>query len=94
VFGGLGCITLHSLRQGIAIAKERTGKVFIIGGAQLYQQTLEQATALILTRLELEVAGDAYFPKFSCPPFELLDTEKITGPVPYRIETYLRKVKG
>ena len=37
--------------------------IFIIGGAQIYQQALAIADQLIITEVEIEVAGDAYFPQ-------------------------------
>jgi dihydrofolate reductase len=82
---------VHSLEEGIAAAGEAE-KLFVIGGAQLYRLALERADTLILTLLERKVAGDAFFPEFSCPPFELVRTEEIDGPVPYRIETCQRSV--
>ena len=40
------------------------GKVFVIGGAEIYRQLLDRADAMILTEVGAEVAGDAYFPAF------------------------------
>ncbi|WP_034334095.1 dihydrofolate reductase [Conchiformibius kuhniae] len=37
----------------------------IIGGAQIYAQALPLATDLRLTEVRLNVAGDAFFPRFS-----------------------------
>ncbi|WP_220803897.1 dihydrofolate reductase [Pseudomonas sp. NCCP-436] len=39
-------------------------ELMLIGGAQLYEQSLEQASRLYLTRVELEPEGDAWFPLF------------------------------
>ncbi|MEX0646710.1 MAG: dihydrofolate reductase [Balneolaceae bacterium] len=39
-------------------------KVFIIGGAKVYQQTLEMADELIITEIKKEHEGDAYFPEY------------------------------
>ncbi|XOF34100.1 MAG: dihydrofolate reductase [Candidatus Electrothrix sp. YB6] len=88
-FSAAGADVAHSLEQGITAAGE--GKIFIIGGAQLYRQALDRADTLILTRLEQEIAGDAFFPEFTCPPFALLQIEEVSGPVSYRIETYTRR---
>ena len=46
---------------------------------------------LILTELEQEVAGDAFFPAFSCPPFALVRTEEVEEPIRYSIRTYQRR---
>jgi dihydrofolate reductase len=39
-------------------------EIFIVGGAELYRQTLDRATRLYVTLVEAAVDGDAYFPKF------------------------------
>jgi dihydrofolate reductase len=80
---------VHSLKQGLAACKGEK-KVFLIGGEQLYRLGLSHADTLILTVLDREVEGDAFFPDFSCPPFKLVRTEKINHPVPYSIQTYQR----
>jgi len=89
-FQAPGAEVVHSLEQGLVLTAHEK-KVFIIGGAQLYQLALAQADTLILTELEQEVAGDAFFPQFSCPPFCLVETEEVAGSVPYRICTYRRE---
>ena len=91
-FKAPGGEVVHSLEQGIAACRGGK-KIFIIGGEQLYRSGLDQADTLILTLLDREVDGDAFFPEFSCPPFELVQTEKINYPVPYSIQTYQRRDK-
>ena len=88
-FQAPGAEVVHSLEEAFVLTKGDE-KVFIIGGAQLYQLSLERADTLILTELEQEVAGDAFFPPFTCPPFELVRTEEVTGLTPYSIRTYRR----
>lgn len=39
------------------------GELMVIGGADLYRQTLPLATRLELTQVHAEVEGDAFFPK-------------------------------
>lgn len=39
--------------------------VFVIGGAQIYHQSLPFADILYLTHIEQEIEGDAYFPAFN-----------------------------
>lgn len=46
-----------ALEQGAA-------EVMLIGGGQLYAQALEQAQTLYLTRIDLCVQGDAFFPEY------------------------------
>ncbi|WLE97048.1 MAG: dihydrofolate reductase [Candidatus Electrothrix communis] len=89
-FQAPGAEVVHSLEQGFALTEDEE-KVFVIGGAQLYQLTLDRADALILTELEQEVEGDAFFPVFSCPPFILVRAEEVEEPIRYTIRTYQRR---
>ena len=89
-FQAIGAEVVHSLDQGFALT-EGEKKVFVVGGAQLYQLALDRADTLILTELEQEVAGDAFFPAFSCPPFALVRTEEVKEPMRYHIRTYQRR---
>lgn len=38
-------------------------EVFIIGGAQLYRQLLDQTDRIYLTEIDAEIDGDAFFPE-------------------------------
>ena len=89
-FRAIGAEVVHSLDQGFALT-EGEKKAFVIGGAQLYQLALDRADTLILTELEQEVEGDAFFPAFSCPPFTLVRTEEVEGPIRYSIRTYQQR---
>ena len=37
-------------------------KLFVIGGAEIYEQFLPLADTMILTEMPIEVDGDTYFP--------------------------------
>ena len=50
-----------SLDEAIAAAGDAP-EVMIIGGANLYQQALEIANTLYMTRIDTEIDGDASFP--------------------------------
>lgn len=45
--------------------EQRVDEVMLIGGGQLYAQALPQADRIYLTRIDLKVEGDAFFPEFS-----------------------------
>jgi dihydrofolate reductase len=40
------------------------GRVFVIGGAELYRQLFDRANVLMITEVQADVAGDTYFPRF------------------------------
>ena len=58
-------------------------EVMIIGGAEIYAQTLGRADRLYLTEVHLEVEGDAFFPEFD----EAQWTEQSRHDVPPEGET-------
>jgi len=39
-------------------------KVFIIGGGEIYRQTIDRADELIITEIKKEFKGDAFFPEY------------------------------
>lgn len=56
-----GALVAHSLEAAIALC-ENDSEVFLIGGAELYQDGLKLAHKLYITEIELDVVGDAFFP--------------------------------
>ena len=58
-------LVFHSLAKSIshAIFKGETD-LFVIGGAEIYQQTLSIATHLYLTLVDTIVQGDVFFPDY------------------------------
>lgn len=57
-----GALVAHSLEAAIKMCKD-DNEPFVIGGAELYKDGLQLANKLYVTEVELEVAGDAYFPE-------------------------------
>lgn len=58
-----GCVVVHTLEDAFRAAGDRP-EVFVIGGADLYAQTLDRAQRLHLTEVHAAVAGDTRFPEF------------------------------
>ena len=46
-----------------ALQKHKDEDIYIIGGAQIYEQTLEKADRLLITEVHKEVDGDTFFPE-------------------------------
>ncbi len=62
-FRAPGCVVAGSLEAALAAAGDDP-EIFIIGGAELYAQTLALADRLYLTLIDAEFEGDARFPEF------------------------------
>jgi dihydrofolate reductase len=76
------------LRSFDAVEEPSDGRLlYLIGGAQLYAALLPRCSELLLTRVDLQVEGDTFFPDFEnhFDDGEVLDS----GPG-YEIHRYLR----
>lgn len=61
-----GCIVVYSALEAIEKAKEfEQEEIFIIGGAEIYKEMLPLADRLYVTKVDMYVDGDAYFPEYS-----------------------------
>ncbi len=71
--------------------KQKLDEIFIIGGAQIYTQTINQADQLYITKIHKSVNGDAFFPAFKydkwqeisridnlehCPPYSFITLKR------------------
>ncbi len=54
-------VVFHSLEEALKNLKDED--VFIIGGGEVFRQTITLADALEITRVDREIAGDVFFPK-------------------------------
>lgn len=86
-----GCTVTHSIDDALTFCKEQE-KVFILGGAEIFRQTLPIADTIILTVLKREVSGDTYFPSFSKDLFIETEEKSFNQTEPYTIHTYRRKI--
>lgn len=61
-FKAEGCQIVHSLDEALQFVNHAS-EVFIIGGANLYAQTLALAHKLHVTHIDATIEGDVYFPE-------------------------------
>lgn len=85
-----GCEVVHDLPAALQACPADESEVFIIGGGQLYRETMATVDRIYLTVLPREVAGDTYFPEFSESDFEITKSEFIDGVEPYHFYIYER----
>lgn len=87
-----GAVIAHSLQDAIAQCQQDE-EVFIIGGAELYKEGLLLADKLYITQIELEVAGDAYFPVFDADAWQKVAYEPhiSASGLAFSYATYVRK---
>ena len=61
-----GCEVAHSVEEAVEVAKKVEDiEIFIIGGGQIYKQSITFADKLYLTIVEGEPEADTYFPDYA-----------------------------
>ena len=58
-----------------ALKSVRTQKAFVIGGAELYRQTMDRIDGIYLSRIHQEYEGDTYYPEI---PNHFVEKERKT----------------
>ncbi len=81
-----GVTIIHSLNELEGIESEK--EIWILGGAEIYRQTLPHCSDLYLSVIKREVEGDTFFPPFE-DTFEL--KEIIREELDFRIEHYVNE---
>jgi len=72
-----GAELADSLEKGIALAASAE-KLFIIGGAQIYEQSMPLAERLEITEVAQSPEGDAWFPEIAAATWQ--ETARSPGP--------------
>lgn len=89
-----GAIVVHSIEEALELAKQ-DDQPFIIGGGEIYKQSLEYVDKIELTRVHTYVAADTFFPQIDESEWELIN--EVHHPKDNKHEfaftylTYLRK---
>lgn len=69
-----GCVTCTSLESAFSMCKNEK-EVFVVGGAEIYKQSIDKADKLYLTLVDTKIEGDAYFPKINASDWKLTSEE-------------------
>ncbi|MDH5393142.1 MAG: type 3 dihydrofolate reductase [Gammaproteobacteria bacterium] len=73
-FSAEGCEVVFSLEMAIE-AVQGVDEAMVIGGANIYQQFLDRADRLYMTRVLGEFEGDAWFPEVDFSQWHLVEKE-------------------
>ena len=83
-----------SIEDAINLTKTDT-QPFIIGGGEIYSQTINIVDKIELTRVHKEFDGDAYFPEIPLDIFELINEENhnsdLENEFDYSYLTYIKR---
>jgi len=70
-----GAERASSIEEALRLAGADEPVVYVIGGAEIYRAALPYADELVLTEVELDVTGDAFFPEWPRDGFLEIDRE-------------------
>lgn len=68
------CIVVNSLKHALEVCPENED-VFIIGGGEIYKQSMEIADLIELTRVHITIDADTFFPEIDSADWKLLSEE-------------------
>ncbi len=87
-----GALIANSLESAISLCKD-DDEIFLIGGAELYQDGLRLSGKLYITELDLQVDGDAHFPQYPTDEWQQVSRETHTSEqgLTFSYVTYQRK---
>ena len=89
-----GCERAGSLDEAIALCADAP-ELFVVGGAQVYAEAMPLADRLLVTDIELDVDGDAFFPAIDPGAWRLTQATPAVGRsgLRYTIRTWERHRK-
>ena len=91
-----GCIMAKSLPEAISICNTEE-EIFVIGGAQIYQEAINCSSKLYLTRVHHSYQGDTFFPEIDMKKWEKIwEQPYMTDEdfsYPFSFENYIRKME-
>jgi len=72
--------------------KYKNQKLYVIGGETLYNQTINDASELIISHVDIECAGDAFFPIINDKIWQIKDSINIDDKIPFTLTKYIRQL--
>jgi len=89
-----GASVCHNLEEAIALAEDDS-QPFIIGGGQIYEQAMEIAHKIELTRIHKDYEADTFFPFIDLSKWKIISEESFEGfkdePSHFSYLTYIKK---
>lgn len=89
-------LVMHSIEEALSYAHDAgEEEVFIIGGGEIYKQSLSLLDKIYLTEVITELSGDTYFPEIDMNEWNLVSSEyseaDAKNEFPMRFDVLLRK---
>jgi dihydrofolate reductase len=88
-------MVVKSLEAALSLAKtlckEWGEEIFIIGGGEIYRQSMDMADRIFITIIHKEFEGDAYYPEIPADKFQLLEQKDFSESLPFSFQTWEKK---
>ena len=90
-----GAIVVSDIASAIEVCKAKMAEygdeIFIIGGGEIYKQSMDIVDIIYLTRIHKEFEGDAKYPNVDSEHFMEIERRERTEPVPFTFLTYKKR---
>ncbi|MFC5648462.1 dihydrofolate reductase [Paenibacillus solisilvae] len=91
-----GCEIVHTVEEALNLYEAAAvEELVVMGGAEIYSLFLPYADKLLLTEVDANIDGDAYFPAFDSEEWSLVNSESFSkdekNSYDFKIQTYERK---
>jgi dihydrofolate reductase len=88
---------VNNIEDAIAKAKESDAKeIFIIGGGEIFKQTIDIVSRIYLTRVHATVEGDTYYPEIKKDKWKLVSEQSFPADdknnYPYTFEVWEKNI--
>lgn len=70
-----GCLVVGSLEEAISRIPAAEKEVFIVGGAEIYKQSIGLAQRIYFTKVHHQFEGDTFFPELNMGTWRLINSE-------------------
>lgn len=72
-FSAPGCFVFKTIDEALEYCQDQNQQeIFIIGGGEIYKQTLEITQRIYLTIIDIEIDGDVFYPKLNFDDWQVL----------------------
>ncbi len=83
-----GVVVATSVESALRLAGEIDEQVYVVGGGQIYAESLSGADELLITQVDAEPEGDTHFPPVDWEEWAEVSCEKHEG---WTLATYTRR---
>lgn len=88
------CLTFVSIEDALSFSKTQDKDVYIIGGGEIYKQTIDISDKLEITRVHTTIDGDTFYPEIDTNKWQLVSEEFVEKDDKHKYDfTYLTYFK-